>query len=237
MIAIQEGVKFSQGGVTLEKGFHIISGRTENLGAAHLILAPRIGRRIRRTTIHSHYVIAEVGMTPPLIMFSLYLPPFGTHGAFLFEEVLAQFQIDLQTMHQASPGSFILGGTDGNTELRETGGLIGRYNGTGERPQDLERTDSFQGFLSAVGVKASSSYYDFGPTRYPWPGQSDKQAPSVIDYIVASPKLITKPLTKDLPIIDVATDHRPIGMEAQAPYKSRKDRRRQFEHLLAHPPG
>ena len=216
-----------------EDGFTIISGEGSQVGAPHLVLSPRLGSRLRKWQVHSHFVIASFGTTPPLVAFSLYLPAFGTHGETPFEQILSEFHTALEIMQKATPGSFILGAADCNTQLLTVPDQVGPRTGTNERPHDQERADLIAHVLASVGLTVPSSYADLGPTRFPWEGQSTTQKPSVIDYLFASPKLITQMHTSDLPTPDTNTDHIPIGMTAHAPYASRRERRQQFESQQA----
>ena len=174
-------------------------------------------------------MIASFGTTPPVVIFSLYLPAQGTHGDLAFEQITHDFTADLEDMQKQTPGSFILGAADCNTQLKAMPGHVGPENGANERPGDEDRADTLMHTLALLGLTAPSSYVNLGPTRTPWPKQSPKQHPSVIDYLFASPKLICRVHTEDRPTPDTSTDHTPIGMTVHAPYASRRDRRHQFE--------
>ena len=215
------------------EGNTIISGAGEAVGAPHLVLNPRLGSRLRNWETHPNFVLASVGTTPPVILFSLYLPAHSTHGSSPFERVWEEFNQKLQEMQAHRPGSFVLGGADCNTQLRVQPGQVGGYNGANERPHDQERADLLLGTLAALGLTAPTSYHNLGPTRFPWPGQLPRQHPSVIDYIFASHQLHTKVHTTNPPQPATSTDHIPIGLTAHAPHRSRKDRRAQFEKLLS----
>ena len=168
-----------------------------------------------------------------MVIFTLYLPAFGSHGDASFEQITQEFTQDLQTMQQQSPGSFVLGAADCNTQLREMPGQVGPENGANDRLGDEERADVLMQALALLSLTAPSSYVNLGPTRTPWPKQSPKQKPSVIDYLFASPKIDCQVHTDNLPTPDTPTDHKPIGMTAFAPHATRKDRRRQFETQIA----
>ena len=115
----------------------------------------------------------------------------------------------------------------------KTPGLVGKYTGTFDRPIDQDRRTPVLSLLADLGLKLPHTFAKTGPTRYPWPGQGPKQKPSQMDFIFASHKLHTKIIQDDKPTPATSTDHRPIGLTAHAPYASRTNRRRQFEHLLA----
>ena len=234
ILALQEGAKDYAVGITQEQGMHVLSGPPGPTGATQLIMNQRIGSRVRKTVSHQHFALAEIGMVPPLILLSLYLPAFSTHGQHSFEDVLDAFQTELKSMQEAHPGSFVLGGADCNTELKPAKGHIGPYVGASDRPQDEDRSHQLLGLLSSAGLTAATSYVDLGPTRYPWEGLQPKQRPSTIDYIFTSSKLKYNIHTTHRPTPDTTTDHQPIGLTAKAPWKSRKDRRRQFEQHLKH---
>ena len=189
ILCIQEGVRQRQGGVEVEEAITFISGHGSQVGAPRLILSPRLGTRLRRWILHTNYVIASFGTTPPLIAYSLYLPAFGSHGDAPFEQTLHTFTQDLQTLQEQTPGSLILGGSDCNTQMREMPGHVGSRTGTVERPMDQERADALLHALATLGLKVPSSYVDVGPTRTPWPGQLPRQQPSVIDYLFSSTSL------------------------------------------------
>ena len=229
VLCIQEGVRHRTGGVETDEGITIISGPGSTVGAPQLLLNRRMGARLRKWTLHPNYVIAAVGMTPPVIIFTLYLPAQNSQGIAPFEQTLHTFQEDLQRMQTSTPGSFVLGAADCNTQLRQMPGHVGPWTGTNDRLADLERTDLLLCALASLGLTVPSSYVDLGPTRTPWPGQAPSQQPSVIDYIFASPKIHCNMHCEDLPTPDTSTDHHPIGVTAQAPYASRRDRRQQFE--------
>ena len=232
-ICIQEGSYGLSPGVATDSGITIVTGHTDTVGAPHLLLNHRLGSRIRKTSRHSHFVIVELALTPPVLLFSLYLPPFSSHGAASFETTLDHFKTELESMQEASPGSFVLGGADCNTQLPQVESRVGPHTGTIDRPVDRDRGDVLQALLSSLDLKVPTSYANLGPTRIPWPGQLAKQKPSVIDYIMSSHKLHCQVITSDIPTPATATDHTPIGLTAFAPYKSRKERRRNFEHLLS----
>ena len=229
VLCIQEGVRHRTGGVETDSGVTIISGPGSAVGAPQLLLNRRLGSRLRQWTTHPNYVIASVGTTPPLLLFSLYLPAQNSQGIAPFEHTLQTFQEDLQRMQSNSPGSFVLGAADCNTQLRPMPGHVGPWTGASERLADQERTDLLHCALATLGLIAPSSYVDLGPTRTPWPGQAPSQQPSVIDYLFASPKIKCNVQSDNLPTPDTSTDHNPIGMVAYAPYASRRDRRKQFE--------
>ena len=217
ILCIQEGVKHRTGGVEQEEGLTIISGQGSQVGAPHIILKTRLGSRLRKWILHTNYVLASLGTTPPLIVFSLYLPAHGT--------TLHDFTQDLQSLHDSSPGSFIAGAADCNTQLREMPGHVGKCTGTIERSMDQPRADSLMHVLAQLNTKVPSSHVILGPTRTPWPGQRPKQQPSVIDYLFCSKKVSAKVLEGNTPTPDTNTDHQPLGMHIHAPYASRKDRR------------
>ena len=230
---MQEGPIGSPPGIATESGLTIVTGESDTVGAPQLLLTHRLGSRIRKSKLHSHYVIVEIALLPPVLIFSLYLPPFSSHGVASFESTLDNFTRDLAHMHSACPGAFIAGGADVNTQLAPMDGKVGRYTGAVERLADRERADALCHLLATADLKAPTSFQDLGPTRHPWPGQTS-QKPSVIDYILVSQRLHCEVVTDDLPTPHVTTDHSPVGATIWAPYASRRDRRRQFEHLLAH---
>ena len=232
-LCIQEGVRHREEGVEVEEGFTIITGKRSHVGAPHLILAPRLGSRLRKWHLHTHYIIASFGTTPPVVIFTLYLPAHGSHGDVPFEQITQEFTQDIQNMQRQSPGSFVLGAADCNTQLKAMPGQVGPETGANERLGDEERADVLMHALAQLDLTAPSSYVNLGPTRTPWPNQSQHQKPSVIDYLFASPKLSCQIHTDNPPTPDTPTDHKPIGMTALAPYASRKDRRRQFEAQIA----
>ena len=164
-----------------------------------------------------------------MVIFTLYLPAYGSHGDAPFEHTLLEFSEALQDMQRQTPGSFVLGAADCNVQLKPMPGHVGSENGTSERPGDDERADLVMHAVAHLGLTVPSSYVDLGPTRTPWPGQCRTQQASVIDYLFASPNLICTVHEDDTPTPDTPTDHSPIGMKAQAPYASRRDRRQQFE--------
>ena len=234
VLALQEGAKDYPDRLCQEQGLYILSGPPGPTGSTQLLLNQRLGSRIRKTIVHQHFLIAEVGMIPPLIVFSLYLPPFSTHGQHSFEDVLETFQTELKYLQDAHPGSFVLGGADCNTELKPAKGLIGPHVGASDRPQDEDRSHLVMGLLSSAGLTAATTYTNLGPTRFPWEGLQPKQKPSVIDYIFTSSRITSHTYQTHRPTPDTTTDHTPIGLLAKAPWKSRKDRRRQFEQHLHH---
>ena len=132
-LCIQEGIRHGESGVTTVNGNTVVSGEGDAVGAPHLVLNPRLGSRLRRWVVEKHFVIASVGTTPPVTLFSLYLPAFSAHGSDPFDRVLADFNQKLTDMQSHRPGSFILGGADCNTQLREQPGQVGEFNGTSER--------------------------------------------------------------------------------------------------------
>ena len=220
----QEGVRHRKEGVEVEEGFTMVTGKGSHVGAPHLILSPRLGARLRTWLLHTHYVIASFGTTPPVVIFTLYLPAFGSHGDAPFEQITQEFTQDLQKMQRQSPGSFVLGAADCNTQLKVMPGQVGPETGANERLGDEERADVLMHALALLSLIAPSSYVNLGPTRTPWPKQSPHQKPSVIDYLFSSPKLYCKVHTDNLPTPDTPTDHKPIGRTAFAPHATRKDR-------------
>ena len=116
ILCIQEGTTTLGSGVHTEAGLWIVTGLESQTGAPQLLLSSRLGARLRRTKLHKNYVIAEVGLQPPLITFSLYLPPHANHSESSFEDTMEHFRQDLQIMQKAAPGSFTLGGGDCNLQ-------------------------------------------------------------------------------------------------------------------------
>ena len=72
-----------------------------------------------------HHIIAEIGMTPPLYLFSLHLPN-AAHGPEPFAQAIDDFYRDRQDLGAAI---FLIGGSDANTTLRTTKGTVGPYLG------------------------------------------------------------------------------------------------------------
>ena len=136
-----------EAGIHTDAGFWIITGHKSQVGSPHLLLNQRLGSRLRRTTLHTHYVIAEIGLAPPLITFSLYLPAHSAHSDASFETILEDFTRDLRHMHQSSPGSFVLGGGDVNTQMVKLPGLVGKHTGSVERACDQERREAISALL------------------------------------------------------------------------------------------
>ena len=62
-------------------------------------LDPPPRSRFCKTTITTHHVIAEITLLPPVLIFSLYLPPFSTHGSASFESTLENSTRDMSHMH------------------------------------------------------------------------------------------------------------------------------------------
>ena len=236
VLCVQEGASSQPEGVVREGQHWVITGKPGDHSPPHLILNNRVGTRLRQTRLHTHYVIAEIGFTPPLLLFSLYLPPFSTHGAASFDEVLHCFARDLEDLQKTHPGSFVLGGADCNAQLRTVPGHIGTHVGTLERVQDRERADSLAALVATAGLKVPTTYVKhLGPTRFPWKGQADKQQASYIDHIFASNALHTRTHKEERPLPATTSDHLPVGLTATAPYRNRRERRRQFEKYLAQP--
>ena len=146
-----------------------------------------------------------------------------------FEQILHEFTEALQKMQQLCPGSFVLGAADCNTQLKAMPNHVGPETGTNERLGDEECADLVLSAIATLGLTVPSSYVSLGPTRTPWPRQSQKQQPSVIDYLFSSPALKCTVHTANLPTPDTPTDHSLLGMTVHAPYANRKDRRQQFE--------
>ena len=184
ILTIHKGIKNMTPGTSTQDGYHIITGETGDTGAPHIVLNHRLGTRLRRTILHANYVIAEVGMIPPLLIFSLYLPAFSNRGSASFAQTMQTFHDDLQETQRRSP-------------------------------------------------IVPSTFVDIGYTRQPWQGQRHKQQPSTIDFLFTSQKLHTTVHNNIHPQPATTTDHKPIGMTCHAPYGSRMERRRIFEHLLA----
>ena len=181
-------------------------------------------------------MLASLGMVPPLIVFSLYLPAHGHRSDVSFEQALQDFDSSLEEMQRQFPGSFVLGGADCNTQLRALDGLVGDWNGAIERPHDQERADLLLGMLAVRGMKAPSSFTNLGPTRVPWTKKLPRQQGSVIDYLFATQKLETRIIQSAELEPSTTTDHKPLGMAVIAPHASRKDRRAQFEKNRAQKP-
>ena len=73
-LCIQEGTTTIPPGVHTESRFWFLTGEQGTVGSPHLILNSRLGARLRRTKFHSHYILAEIGTVPPVILFTVYLP-------------------------------------------------------------------------------------------------------------------------------------------------------------------
>ena len=222
ILCLQEGVHNATPGLHTEAGLWILSGQPSQVGVPRLLLNSRLGSRVRQTKTHTHYVMAEIGLIPPLITFSLYLPPYSAHSDASFEATLEQFITDLKLMQKSSPGSFVLGGGDCNTQLSRLKGHVGRFTGTNERPCDQERQEHLLAFLADMDLTVPATFADTGPTRKPWPGQT-RQKPSKIHFIISSKRLTATPITDDKPTPSTSIDHQPVGLFAVAPHASRRD--------------
>ena len=99
-----------------------------------------------------------------------------------------------------------------------------------------ERTDMILHLLTALGLKAATTFADHGNTREPWEGQKPRQKGTVIDFILTSKHLQTflEPTLQPNPT--TTADHKPLGAAVLAPPRRKKARRLLLEGAPAPEP-
>ena len=143
---------------------------------------------------------------------------------------------DLQTLTNATPRCRLLGGADLNTQLTRFGNRIGPHVGTGERPGEASRLSALRNLLVTHDLKVPSTFAPFRHTRSPWPGKSDLEKHSVIDFLFSSPDVQTELWPDTRPFLGIRSDHRPIGLAAIANPPKRHQRKTLWSHNFTHPP-
>ena len=204
----------------------MITGESPKRAAPAIITTPSFGRLLRRTVVAECYVLASFALKPPLVVFSLYLPP-ASLGPEAFNSALDSFSQDLQLLTR---------GGDLNTQLARFGKFVGKHVGTGERLWEASRNSSLRNLLATHNLKVSSTFAPYHPTRTPWPAKTSQEQPSVIDFLLASPDLRTElwPCTRPYP--GVRSDHRPIGMAVVSPPPKRHQRKAHWKSSFSPPP-
>ena len=184
-ICLQESLRHCEAGVTKDHGCWLVSGRGTQVGAPMIILNPRLGSRLRTFRASEHHVIAQLGMSPPILIFSIHLPP-ASLGLTLFEAAIDAFLVDMNELRDATPGACLLGGGNCNTPLQPQKGIVGKHVGAIDRRGNTDRSDSLAHLLATLSLKADTTFSNYGPTRTPWAGQKQNKRGSVIDYIFTS---------------------------------------------------
>ena len=169
-------------------------------------------------------------MDPPILLCSLYLPP-RVHGFDSFDQVITSFQQDIEAFRNDSPGLFVLGGGDLNTQLAPSAGPTGRFVGSGERPGEQDRSEAILAMLGSLSLKLPNTFSTYGPTRTPWTGKEGRDSPSTIDFLFCSEKTVSLLWPDRKPATGISSDHRPIGAGYLAP---RPRRRRERANLSEH---
>ena len=175
---------------------------------------------------------AAFRLQPVLLVFSWHAPNAGqswedeTHFARSISE------ID-QLVHgwlRKYPGAKIICGTDLNCQLSEHTPWVGE-GAAGERHVDEGRAEHIYGFCHTHALKAVSSFWHKGPTRWGRGGKSH-EAPAQLDYILATSTLGFEGIqeSKDL-MIAATSDHLLLGATFSFIPKPEHQRREHFTFL------
>ena len=227
-ICIQEGERDCSAGFFKLNHFWVASGQGDQRGAPQILLNDRLGSRVRRTRFASHHAIVEIGLRPPLILWTFYAPP-RTHGDEAFQASLQLLQLHLEELGAHLPHARLAGGMDLNTQLSEVKGVVGPHTGSGERPGETERAGLVYGFLFSMALKLPSTFGNIGFTRKPWARRAEQHQSTVIDFLALSKSTPFRLETSHLPVSPFPSDHKPLGMFITARTHNRQARRRTFE--------
>ena len=231
-ICIQEGERDCPSGFFKLNHLWVASGQGDQRGAPQILLNPRLGSRVRRTRFASHHVIVEIGLRPPLLLWTFYAPP-RTHGEEALQASIQLLQIHLEELGAHLPHARLAGGMDLNTQLSEVSGVVGPWTGSGERPGEAERAGLVYGFLQTLALKLPSTFSNVGFTRQPWTRRAEQQQSTVIDFLALSKSTpFSLDTSRSIPT-PFSSDHKPIGMFITARTHDRQARRRTFEMTLS----
>ena len=231
-IAIQEGFKGHPQGTFRIKNSWAIVGPSRGRGAPMLLLAPRLGSRLRRTWLDECFVIAEIGCSPPLCVFSLYLPALA-HGQTAFQSAVERFHSALEQICPDPKQICLLGAGDLNTQVDPCRKGFGPHTGANEHPGEESRASRISELLSFWDVIATNSWVAQSPTRYPWAKRSDLHHPTFIDFVFTSRHLSARIPTEDELSLPVVSDHRPLAVQVLAPPKRKRARAALFEERIS----
>ena len=112
-----------------------------------IVLNPRLGSRLRTYSASEHHVIAQLGMSPPIVIFSIHLPP-ASLGLGPFEAAVDAFLTDMNELRDATPGACLLGSGDFNSPLQPQKGIVGKHVGAIDRRGNTDRSDSLAHLLA-----------------------------------------------------------------------------------------
>ena len=231
-IAIQEGLKGHPQGTFRIKNSWIIVGPSRGRGAPMLLLAPLLGSRLRRTWTDECFVIAEIGCSPPLCVFSLHLPALA-HGQAAFQSAVDRFHRALEQICPDPKQICLLGAGDLNTQVDPCRKGFGPHTGANERLGEESRASRISELLSFWDVIATNSWVVQSPTRYPWAKRSDLHHPTFIDFLFTSRHLSARIPSDDELALPVVSDHRPLAVQVLAPPKRKRARAALFEERIS----
>ena len=171
---------------------------------------------IKRTWLDESFVIAEVGMSPPLYLFSLYLPAIA-HGQAAFQSAVDRFHNILEQINPDPSQICLVGAGDLNTQVDPCRKDFGPYTGANERLGEESRASKISELLYVI---ATSSWVAQSPTRYPWAKRAELHQPTFIDFIFTSRHLSAH----DELSLPVVSDHRPLAVQVWGPAKKKTER-------------
>ena len=198
-----------------------------------ILLHPFLGNRLRRHLEGPDFVIAEVALTPPLILIS-YHAPTSSSTLEQYEASVSNLLDELSSFRARSPqGTRLVFCSDLNTQLVPHYPTVGTWTNPSERPPDLLRANSVLGAIETLGLTVISSFFDVGPMRLAWPtAKRHGDADSIIDYVAMSSNLhgyVSKPSA--FPMV-TTSDHVPLQLTVLTPKRDKRYRKHLMENLL-----
>ena len=235
IVMFQEGLKQTMPEHVRCEQYTLLRGKGEGRGAPMITLKPHLARKLTKWEATDHWVACLLGLSPPVIVFSLHCPQ-PQFSLDTYENVLDSL---LAAMDRLSRGlrctPLRLGGADLNCQLSPMADLVGDEGG-GERSQDKERASLVYGFLCRANMRCSSSFFPFGPTRSDRSQQAVQSFTAHLDFLFASPSVRFAPhIGRDFPFKPIS-DHTPVVATVTAVGHSRAARRDLFRGSLVPPP-
>ena len=202
-------------------------------GSQMIVLHPFLGNRLRNHIVGPDFVIAEVALTPPLVLISFHAPS-SSASQEQYEQSFSGLLDELShLLSKSPPGTRLVLGSDLNTQLVPNPPTIGTWTNPSERSPDLLRANTAFGAMETLSMTVISSFFDLGPTRIAWPSAKKRGATdSTIDYVAVTSSLKGRvSVPSHFPTI-TTSDHIPLYLEVLAPKRDKRYRQHLIEHLL-----
>ena len=199
-----------------------------------ILLNQRVSKRLRRHVIAQDYVIAELGMVPPVLIISHHAP--SSHAKDdEYQDSFDRLLADIESLHPPHSNTNIrlIWCCDLNTQVNAHPPDIGPWTNGGEREGESGRAATVSGAIQTLSLKIFSTFVDLGFTRFAWPGaRKGENSNSIIDFIIATPSLKGTVEIADTFPTHVSSDHKPLHFRTLAPKRDKRQRRRLMEKYL-----